>query len=89
MADIKIYVYDIKKIIRVNLFTKKIDISDYDKNINFDFSLPSEDLLFMFKFPWGSDTVNISSSVNHYSKKSFIFFFFLKRHYYRFGFKGA
>ena len=89
MADIKIYVYDIKKIIKVNLFSKKIDISDYEKKINFDFYLPSEDLLFMFKFPWGSDTVNISSTVNHYSKKSFIFFFFLKRHYYRFGFKGA
>ena len=88
ITSIKIYARDLKKIITIDLFTSNIEISDFSTNMKFDFSVPSDDLFFMFKFPWGSDTVNISSTVNHYTKKSIIFFFFLKQYYYRFGFKA-
>ena len=88
ITNIKIYARDLKKIITIDLFTNNIKISDFSTNMKFDFSVPSDDLFFMFKFPWGSDTVNISSTVNHYTKKSIIFFFFLKQYYYRFGFKA-
>ncbi len=85
ILPIKIYVHDINKILKVNLINNNVSIFEAKKNIKYHFSVPSEDLLYMFKFPWGADTVNISSTVNHYGKKSIIFFYFLRKNYEFFG----
>ena len=76
ILPIHIHINDLNLIVKVNLINNKVDYLDTPKKIKCHFSVPSEDLLYMFKFPWGSDTVNISSTVNHYSKKSFVFFYF-------------
>ena len=85
ILPIHIHINDLNLIVKVNLINNKVDYLDTPKKIKCHFSVPSEDLLYMFKFPWGSDTVNISSTVNHYSKKSFVFFYFLRKNYEFFG----
>ena len=84
---ITVHLYDINKVVYIDFLRNSAKISVYKKNIKIDFSLPSEDLFFMFKFPWGSDTVNISATVNFFSKKSMLLFNFLLSNYKKFGAK--
>ena len=81
-----IKISDINQFIEIDFFSNSCKPHSGEKK-KYDFSLPSEDLLYMFKFPWGSDTANITGSVNYYSKRSFYFFEFLLRYYHIFGAK--
>ena len=80
-----IHITDINKIFELNFLKKNFHIKEYNKNIVCDLSLPSEDFLFMFKFPWGSDTVNISATANIYTKKGLLLFSFFQSIYKKFG----
>ena len=71
-----IHINDLNLIVKVNLINNKVDYLDTPKRLNVIFSVPSEDLLYMFKFPWGSDTVNISSKSIIIKQKVFLFFYF-------------
>ena len=85
--NIIIHVVDIDKLFYLDFFKNYITIKDYKSNMKCDLSLPSDDLMFMFKYPWGSDTVNISGTANIFSKKGFLLFNFLQSNYKKFGLK--
>ena len=38
-----------------------------------DMSVPSEELLFAFSYPWGFDTLNITATMNRYTDRSWLF----------------
>lgn len=83
---LKIKITDSNEIIQID-FLKNFAKLSHDKSVNVDFSIPSEELFYMFKFPWGSDTANITATVNYYSKKSFYFFEYLLKYYHVHGAK--
>ena len=83
---IKILISDTNKILEINFLSNTSYISEFENN-NYDFKIPSEELLYMFKFPWGSDTANITATVDYYSKRSFYFFEYLLRYYHIHGAK--
>ena len=77
---------DLDEYIKIDFLKNSCVSISNEKNI-YDFSIPSEELLYMFKFPWGSDTANISGTVNYYSKRSFYFFEYLQKYYHLYGTK--
>lgn len=83
-----IKVTDSENFIQIDFIKNKSRVlsSKKEKQI-YDFSIPSEELYYMFKFPWGSDTANITATVNYYSKRSFYFFEYLLRYYHVHGAK--
>ena len=83
---IKILISDTNKILEINFLSNTSYISEFENN-NYDFKIPSEELLYMFKFPWGSDTANITATVDYYSKRSIYFFEYLLRYYHIHGAK--
>lgn len=83
---LNILISDTNKNLRIDFLNNTSHISESSKE-NYDFKIPSEELLYMFKFPWGSDTANITATVDYYSKRSFYFFEFLLRYYHIHGAK--
>lgn len=83
---LKILISDKNKILEINFLNNTSRISNFEIR-NYDFKIPSEELLYMFKFPWGSDTANITATVDYYSKRSFYFFEYLLRYYHIHGAK--
>lgn len=69
---------DSKKCIKISFFNNKVS-ETFNKKI--DFSIPSEELDYMMKFPWGADTANITGTVSFYSKKAKYFFMILLLNY--------
>ncbi len=81
-----IKINDLDEYIKIDFLKNSCAVISKEKNI-YDFSIPSEELLYMFKFPWGSDTANITGTVNYYSKRSFYFFEYLQKYYHLYGTK--
>ena len=73
---------DKNRIIKINFLTNNAKVLNFDSTKNIDFKIPSEELLYMFKFPWGSDTANITATVDYYNKRSFYFFEYLLKYYH-------
>ncbi len=73
---------DKNRIIKINFLTNNVKVLNFDSTKNIDFKIPSEELLYMFKFPWGSDTANITATVDYYNKRSFYFFEYLLKYYH-------
>ena len=86
LKPIRIKLTDSNKIIEINFLTNYTKLSK-NKYGKIDFEIPSEELLYMFKFPWGSDTANITATVNYYSKRSFYFFEYHLKYYHIYGAK--
>ena len=78
---LNIQLTDTNQIIEIDF---KKNSSKLSNNISsrIDFKIPSEELLYMFQYPWGSDTANITATVNYYSKRSFYFFEYLLKYYH-------
>jgi hypothetical protein len=78
---LNIQLTDTNQIIEIDF---KKNSSKLSNNITsqIDFKIPAEELLYMFQYPWGSDTANITATVNYYSKRSFYFFEYLLKYYH-------
>jgi hypothetical protein len=79
LAPIYIRVNDINKILKIKLFNSSVSFVNHSKKI--DFSIPSEELDYMFSYPWGADTANITATVSYFSKRAKVLFNLLLLNY--------
>lgn len=79
IAPVYVRINDINKILKIKLFNSNVSFVKQSKKI--DFSIPSEELNYMFNYPWGADTANITATVSYFSKRAKVFFNLLLLNY--------